>query len=390
MTESTRRIPTTHVGSLIRPPELVEFMRAKLEDAPYDAAAFDTCLKQSVREVVRQQTDTGIDIVNDGEFGKSSWFRYIGERLAGFEFRAVPGKRAQGSPSSGHDFERFRDFYVEYNNTREPTGPAGKWVVTGPIAYKGQATIARDIGNLKNALGEIPAHAGFLPVVAPASANANLRDEYYGSEEKLVFALADALHEEYAAVAASGLLVQVDDAWLTAKYDNMVPPWTMIRYREWAELQVEALNRALKGIPETQTRYHVCWGSWNGPHTTDIPLREIVDLILKVRVGAYSLESANPRHEHEWRVWETIKLPQDRKLIPGVVSHVTNVVEHPELVADRLIRLAELVGRERVIGSTDCGFAQSAFYRRVHPSIMWAKLRSLVDGAGIATRRLWH
>ena len=389
MSRDPRCILTTHVGSLIRPPDLVAFMRAKLFDEPYDEAAFEACLRDSVDRVVRQQADIGLNIINDGEFGKSSWFRYVGERLEGFTFRAMPGQKSKGSPSSGADFERFRAFYEEHNRNREPTGPAGSWVVTGPVAYKGHEALKRDIDNFKRALGQVPAEAGFLPVVAPASATASLKDEYYGDNEKLLFALADALHDEYQAIADAGLIVQVDDAWLTAMHDHMVPPWTMAQYRTWAELCIEAMNRALKGIPESQTRYHICWGSWNGPHTTDVPLKDIVGLVLKVRVGGYLVEGANPRHEHEWHVWEAAKLPAGRTLIPGVVSHVTNVVEHPELVAERLVRLAKLVGRENVIGSTDCGFAQSAFYQRVHPSIMWAKLAALTEGARLATRELW-
>jgi 5-methyltetrahydropteroyltriglutamate--homocysteine methyltransferase len=229
---------------------------------------------------------------------------------------------------------------------------------------------------------------GFLPVVAPGSVLPSRRDEFYTTEEEALFAIADVLHEEYAAVVESGLLVQIDDAFLASSYDVMVPPATLADYRRWAAMRVDALNHALRGIPAEKCRYHVCWGSWNGPHTNDVPLKDIVDLILRVNVSGYSLEMANPRHEHEWRVWETVKLPEDKVLIPGVISHATNVVEHPELVAERLVRLARLVGPERVIASTDCGFAQGPFGRRVHPSIMWAKLRALSEGAAIASRTL--
>ena len=247
----------------------------------------------------------------------------------------------------------------------------------------------RDIGNLKAALRGHPGVRGFLPVAAPASVLQGLRDEYYGTEEKLSAALGEALREEYKAITDAGLIVQLDDAWLAAKYDVMVPPATFSDYYSWAEQKVAALNRALEGIPEQQSRYHVCWGSWNGPHTNDVAAEDIADLILSVKVGGYSLEMANPRHEHEWRVWEKAKLPPERVLIPGVIAHTTNVVEHPKLVAERLVRLAKLVGRERVIGSTDCGFAQGVFYQRVHPSIMWAKLEALAEGARLASAELW-
>ena len=216
-----------------------------------------------------------------------------------------------------------------------------------------------------------------------------LKDAFYGDEEKFIYALAEALREEYKAITDAGLTVQIDDAWLPAMYERMVPPGTPEDFRRWATMCIDALNHALRGIPERLTRYHICWGSWNGPHTADLPLKEFVDLILRINVGGYSVEGANPRHEHEWRVWEHVKLPEGRKLIPGVISHATNIVEHPELVAERVVRLAKLVGPENVIASTDCGFAQGALYRRVHPSIMWAKLEALVEGARLASDELF-
>jgi len=383
------RILTTHVGSLVRPPELVAFMRDRLSGTPYDEQAFEDCVKRSIERVVEQQAKTGIDIVSDGEFGKSNWYRYVLDRLGGFEHRTIPGLKPRPNPASGNDFERFRDFYIEYAKGLESSGSDGRWVVTGPIVYRGHASLRRDIDTLKRALTRVDVANGFLPVVAPASVLSDLKDEYYGDEEKLNFALADALHNEYKAITDAGLIVQIDDAWLAAKYDRMVPPGTLAEYRAWAELRIAALNHALRDIPIEQTRYHVCWGSWNGPHTTDVPLEDIVDLILQVRVGGYSIEAANPRHEHEWHVWETVKLPPGRVLIPGVISHATNVVEHPKLVAERIVRLARLVGRENLIAGTDCGFAQGVFYQRVHPSIVWAKLEALVEGARLATVELW-
>jgi len=253
----------------------------------------------------------------------------------------------------------------------------------------GQAAIRRDIEDLKQAIAGVDVVNAFLPVVAPASVVPARKDEYYKSEEEALFAIADALREEYRAIVDAGLIAQIDDAFLASSYDIMVPPKTLAEYRKWAEVRVEALNHALKGIPRERTRYHLCWGSWNGPHTNDVAIADIVDLVLRVNVGGYSLEMANPRHEHEWRVWETVKLPDGTTLVPGLISHATNIVEHPELVAQRIVRLAKLVGRDRVIASTDCGFAQGPFARRVHPSIMWAKLGSLAEGAAIATRELW-
>jgi 5-methyltetrahydropteroyltriglutamate--homocysteine methyltransferase len=393
VSHGANRILTTHVGSLIRPPELLELIEARQAGKPADDSAFADTLRRSVAEVVRQQTDVGIDIVSDGEFGKTgSWSRYVVERLSGLEFR--PDATPSISPIRGKDYRDFEDFYIEYEHEHGAAGlgksitPAGGWAVTAPIRYTGQAQIGRDITNLRAAMEGRDVTAGFLPVVAPASVLPNRADEFYKTEEEALFAIADAMHEEYAAVVGSGLLVQIDDAFLASTFDVMVPPHSMEDYRKWAALRVDAMNHALRGIPAERCRYHVCWGSWNGPHTNDVPLKDIVDLILRVNVSCYSLEMANPRHEHEWRVWETVKLPDGKCLLPGVISHATNVVEHPELVAERLVRLARLVGPERVIASTDCGFAQGPFGRRVHPSIMWAKLRALVEGAAIASATL--
>ena len=394
MTKSAGRILVTHVGSLVRPDDLLVFLRKQQDAEPYDVAAFEGCLKRSVAEVVRKQAAIGIDIVSDGEYGKTiSWSRYILDRLSGFEERQdnTPGFR---TAVAGKDRRDFAEFYDEYESAYGFVGmgkafKTGTWVVTGPIKYVGQAAIQRDIDDLKTAMAGINAVNGFLPVVAPASVVPPRRDEYYKSEEEALFAIAEALREEYSAIVDAGLIAQIDDAFLASTYDVMVPPKTLEDYREWAEVRVEALNHALKGLPEARTRYHLCWGSWNGPHTNDVAIKDIVDLVLRVKVGGYSLEMANPRHEHEWRVWETVKLPEGRTLLPGLISHATNVVEHPELVAERIVRLAKLVGRDNVIASTDCGFAQGPFARRVHPSIMWAKLASLAEGARIASRELW-
>jgi 5-methyltetrahydropteroyltriglutamate--homocysteine methyltransferase len=391
------RIRVTHVGSLARPPELQAFIRALENGEAYDEPAFEACLRQSVAEVVRQQKDVGVDFVSDGEFGKTqTWAWYIRDRLEGFEERPLPPSDLVGpkDPSRlGEDRRAYAEFYADYfrrNPVAEGVREHGQSVCVGPIRYAGQKAIQRDIADLKAAMTQAGVDHGFLPLVAPSSAVPIRVDEHYDSEEDFIFALADALNEEYRAVIEGGLYVQVDDAYLATMYDNMVPPATLRDYRAWAELRVEALNRALDGIPEDRSRYHVCWGSWNGPHSTDIPLREIVDLILKVRVGGYALEQANPRHEHEWTVWQDVELPDGRVLLPGLISHATNVIEHPELVAQRIVRLAELVGRERVLASTDCGFAQTPYLSRVHPTLIWAKLGALAEGARLATAQLWR
>ncbi len=397
MPQSADRILTTHVGSLIRPPKLIEFWRAIEGGKPYDEAAFEACLTESVAEVVRQQADVGIDIVSDGEFAKGvNWAFYIFKRLSGITIRTATAEEMadpMASMGGGRDHQAFAEFYAEYDAATGLAKRLGnRVVVNGPIKYARQQ-VTRDIANLKAGVAKVqrkhPALAGFLPVVAPASALPGAKIEHYKDEETYLMALADALHEEYQAIVDAGLQVQVDDAFLPYMYERMVPPMSKSDYRRWAELRIAALNRALAGIPEERSRYHICWGSWNGPHAFDVPLKDIIDLLLQVRVGHYSFEAANPRHAHEWRVWETVKLRPGQVLIPGVISHATNIVEHPELVAERIVRLAKIVGRENVIGGTDCGFAQSPFARRVHPSIMWAKLKSLAEGARIATAALW-
>ncbi|MGA2895010.1 MAG: cobalamin-independent methionine synthase II family protein [Xanthobacteraceae bacterium] len=387
MKRSSDRILTTHVGSLIRPPALQEFLRAKQAGKPYDQTAYDACLKSAVAEVVREQAQVGVDVVSDGEFGKSiSWSQYVLERLSGFERRPIkPG----GNPfTRGVDRERFAAFYAELD-AREAVATTVEAVCTGPIAYTGQAELQRDIDNFKAALKGVEVAEAFLPVAAPASVIPDRKNEYYKSEEELIRAIGAAMRTEYKMIIDAGFVLQLDDARAAVTYDRMVPPGSFADYREWLALQVDVLNDAIAGLPADRIRYHVCWGSWPGPHTTDVAFKDIVDLILGMKVGAYVIEGANPRHEHEWRVWETAKLPAGRVLIPGVISHATNVVEHPQLVAERIVRLAKLVGRENLIAGTDCGFAQGPFHRRVHPSIMWAKLEALVEGARLASAELW-
>jgi 5-methyltetrahydropteroyltriglutamate--homocysteine methyltransferase len=410
------RILVTHAGSLIRPAELLSFLSAIDQGKAYDEAAYRAELSKAVADVVAKQVETGIDIIDDGEMGKSNWITYLYERTTGLESRPIEGGIASIMPAS-RDRQHFPGAYAELDGVderaartstritaeqREDAAPAGaaeeeaasggaaQWVCVGPMTYD-RAALDRDIANFKTALDAAgkPITEAFLPVVAPASAYW-LKNEYYPSDEEFVYALADALHEEYAGIVESGLLLQVDDAVLMHEADTMLSrgeSWE--DYRRWAQLRVDALNHALRGLPADRIRYHVCFGSWHGPHAYDPPLRDSIDLVLQVRAKYYLMEQANPRHEHEWKIWEDVPLPADKVLVPGVVTHHTNVVEHPDLVAQRLVRLANVVGRDRVMGGTDCGFAQGAFVHRVHEEIQWAKLASLAEGARIASRELW-
>ena len=382
-----KKILTTHVGSLIRPPELLPFIRAKQSGLPFDHSLYQETLTGSVAAVVKRQVEAGIDIPSDGEFGKGiSWSQYVLDRMSGFTRR--PAKPGEHGFARGADRARFADFYKELDAADGPPAAvgasAGVAVCTGPVKYTGQAELQRDIDNFKAALSKAGARQGFLPVAAPASVIPDRINEHYKSEEDLLVAIAEAMRTEYQAIVDAGLYVQLDDARLAVTYDRMVPPKTFGEYKSWVARQVELINHALEGIPEDRVRYHVCWGSWPGPHTTDVPLKSIVDEVLKVRAGLYLIEGANPRHEHEWQVWKDVKLPSGRKLGAGVITHATNIVEHPELVAERVARLAKILGPENILASTDCGFAQGPFHRRVHPSVMWAKLEALAEGARLA------
>jgi len=388
MKRSTDRILTTHVGSLIRPQALQDILRAKQAGQPYDQTAYEKCLKQSIDDVVSRQADIGVDVVSDGEFGKAiSWNQYVVERLSGFELRAIPAGYRPGVP--GADRTRFKEFYAELD-VREPMANAKMVACVGPVKYIGQDILRRDIDNFKAALKGAKVEEAFMPVVAPSSVLPDRKDEYYKGEAEWLDAVTAAMRTEYRTIVDAGFILQIDDARAATAYDRMVPPGTFEEYRRWLAKFVESLNCALEGIPEDRVRYHVCWGSWPGPHVSDVALKDIVDLILKVRAGAYVIESANPRHEHEWQVWKNVKLPDGKVLIPGVISHVTNVVEHPELIAERITRFANLLGRENVLAGTDCGFAQGTFYRRVHPTVMWAKFEALVEGARLASKQLWN
>jgi 5-methyltetrahydropteroyltriglutamate--homocysteine methyltransferase len=376
MKRSDTRILTTHVGSIIRPKSLLESHKA-------GGPGYDQGLKKAVAEVVTQQVKAGIDVVNDGEFGKSGWANYVLDRMSGFEFR--PNKVFEAN-FLGRDRFRFAEF-MEAEFPRGAKGVPGHACI-GPIKYQGHAEVRRDLQNLKTAAAAANVHDVFFTAVAPASVGYDAVNEHYKSEEDYVFAIADAVREEYLEVHKAGVVLQVDDAVLANMFDHLTQQ-SPKKFRDWAELRVAALNRALAGIPEDRIRYHICFGSWHVPHVADAELDDIVDLMLKVKAGAYSIEAANVRHEHEWHVWEKVKLPAGKILIPGVITHHTTTVEHPKLVAERIVNFAKVVGRDNVIAGTDCGFAQQEGIQRTHPQVMWAKFEALAEGARLASKKLW-
>jgi 5-methyltetrahydropteroyltriglutamate--homocysteine methyltransferase len=343
---SANRILTTHVGSLPRPVDLLEMNDAKGSGRSVDQSAWTARVKTAVLEVVRLQRESGVDIVNDGELSKSSWSSYVNERLSGF---AESVSRGQGSLAKGRDKRTFQEFYDEYDRIQPfRTVNGSRWTdvtCNAPIFYKGQAAVQMDIENLQTAYAEVEAEEAFITAVAPGSIITRRINQYYPTEEAFLLAIADAMKTEYQAIVDAGFLLQIDDPQLVTRYDMEDPPPDAAQYRKLAATRVEALNHALADIPQDRVRYHICWGGWHGPHMTDLPLKDIVSLLLQIRAGAYLIEAANARHEHEWRVWEQVKLPEGKILIPGVVSHATNVVEHPELVAERILRFASFVGR---------------------------------------------
>lgn len=390
MRRSTDRILTTHVGSLIRPEGVQANLRRRVAGESVDEVEEAETLRASVIDVIARQKDVGIDIPSDGEFGKPlGWSMYALERLSGFARRPVP----EGSPNPfnrGADRARFADFYRE-SETPNPVNLPEEQICVGPIAYTdaGRAQLQRDIDNLKAACAANDVSEVFFPVAAPSSVIPDRKNEYYASDEECVQAIADAMAVEYKMIIDAGFILQLDDARAAVTYDRMVPPSTLAEFQAWIARHTDALNSALEGLPSDRIRYHVCWGSWPGPHSTDVPLRDIAEIVLRVNAGAFVIEGANPRHEHEWRVWRDIDLPDGKILIPGVISHATNIIEHPELVAERIVRYANVVGKENVIAGTDCGFAQGPFIARVHPTIQWAKLEALAEGARLASKELW-
>ena len=388
MKHSTQRILTTHVGSLPRPADLLATILAKEQGAPFDAELYARRVKSAVAEVVRRQAECGIDVVADGEVGRFGFIPYVNERLAGIEPRKSAGGRSSWSGSREH--LAFPEYYQWASQMPGAAGraPPTQWVCTGPISYRGREALQLDIDNLKAALVEVACEEAFMPAVSPTNlANWN-SNEYYRTVEEFRAALADALHDEYQAIVDAGLILQIDDPQLASHW-AMHPEIDLAQCRKWASASVEVLNHALRGIPAERVRYHTCYSINIGPRVHDLELKHIVDLMLRVNAGAYSFEAANPRHEHEWRVWESVKLPEGKLLIPGVITHSTNLVEHPEVVAERIVRFAGVVGRENVIAGADCGFASTSTTSEVHPSVVWAKFAALAEGARLASRHLW-
>ena len=391
------RVLSTHVGSLSRPADLIDLYRTNASPRQLEER-----LRSAVAEVVREQVDVGIDAVNDGEFGKATraavdygaWWSYVYDRLGGFEM-TEPGPSTAGfGPAGSKDRARFREFYETglpmaggaATGTQQATAASrlANLVCTGPVSYTGHDLVRRDIENLSAALSGVRVEEAFMTAVSPATLQI-LSNHYYKSQEEYTWALAAAIREEYRAIVDAGFVLQIDDPALVDLYDWWFSAQDdMAGFRRWAEMQVEAVNFALEGIPEDRVRFHICWGSWHGPHSTDVPLRDVADLLVRVKAQAYSVEAGNVRHEHEWRVWQDVKLPEGKLLIPGEEGHATNVLEHPEVVRDRLVRYARVVGRENVIASTDCGLGG-----RIHPQLVWAKMEALKLCADLATRELW-
>jgi 5-methyltetrahydropteroyltriglutamate--homocysteine methyltransferase len=381
MLYSRDRILTTHAGSLPRPPALRDMVLAKANGTAVDQAAFDAGLRAAVAETVRAQIDSGIDCVNDGELSKTNFTDYVRWRIEGYETRPWSGPRRLSIIA--RDETKFAG-YFEANPRMRAVGPPSMPVCVAPLRYVGQDDLAKDLENFKAALSGVSVAGAFLPANTPGTIEHWMLNEHYPSDEAFVFAIADAMHEEYQAIVDAGFLLQIDDPDLPDGW-NCLPEITVPEYRKYATMRVDALNHALRGIPREKIRLHVCWGSHHGPHHDDIPLRDIIDLIFRVNAGSYSIEASNPCHEHEWRVFEDVKLPAGATLIPGVIGHCTDFIEHPDLVAERLVRYARLVGRENVLAGTDCGLGT----RVGHPSIVWAKFNAMAEGARRATKQLW-
>jgi 5-methyltetrahydropteroyltriglutamate--homocysteine methyltransferase len=388
MKRSTDRILTTHAGRLSGPPDLIELTRGVQGGQITDMDQVLPRVRTAMADVIRKQAECGIDIVSDGELGKIGFgLTYYGRRYEGFSSREV--REGEAWSMSGYTNERieFKEFYDElrFGGANTPTTRTRN-ICVGPIKYIGQQEVQNDLDMFKSALDAagVNVEETFMCVLAPGWLEHFFYNEYYSSDKEYLYAMADAMKVEYKAIVDAGFVLQLDDPGLPDTYDMIVPAPSIEDYREFAQLRVDAMNHALEGLPEDRVRYHICWGSWHGPHTHDLPLKHVVDLMLQIKAQAYSVEAANPRHEHEWKVWRDVKLPEGKILIPGVVSHASNVVEHPELVADRIIQYANLVGKENVIAGTDCGMGG-----RVHPQIGWAKLKALGEGAAIATKELW-
>ena len=397
MKTSTDRILTTHVGSIPRPDSVRDLLRGRLAGQGLDDAELARRVKIAVADVVKRQADAGIDIVADGEMSKTSFLSYAEDRLAGFETLPVNDpnvpSNATGSPWSRRietrrEWTNFRDYYEKYLPVAMPPA-ALPTACVGPISYKGKELLQQDLDNLKAALAAVNVTEAFVPAIAPGMVGRD-QNNYYKTEAEYRFAIAEALKTEYKAIVDAGFILQIDDPGLGETWDMITQTPDLDDYHKRQMMNLEALNLALEGIPEDRVRYHLCWGSWQGPHLGDLGLKDVIDIMLGVKAQAYSVEAATPRHSYEWRIWEDVKLPDGKILIPGVIAHTTAVVEHPETIAERLQNFAGVVGRERVIAGADCGFAQGALYERQHPSVMWAKFEAMAEGARIASERLWR
>ena len=382
MKRSTERILVTHAGSLARPADLMDMLIARNEGKPYEREALAKRTQSAVAEVVQKQIDCGVDIVNDGELGKSNFSRYTRERLSGFVERPAD---SDFRPTSifGRDMIEFSEYFNRGGRTS--IGHHSRvFYCAEPLRYVGHTEVTADIENLQAALQGKQIEEAFLPAIAPGTMEHWMKNEYYPTDEAYLFAIADAMHEEYKTIVDAGFILQIDDPDLADAW-QMYPNMSLAEYRKYQELRIDALNHGLGELPVDRVRFHMCWGSYHGPHKYDIPLRDIVDLILKVRAGAYSIEASNPCHEHEWRVWQEVKFPEEKIFIPGVVGHYSDFIEHPQAIADRLVQFAKLVGRENVIAGTDCGIGS----RVGHPQVGWAKFQAMAEGARLATKQLW-
>ncbi len=394
MKRSRERILTSHAGNLPRPDDLWQMLVARDSGRPQAAAALSRRVREVVAETVRKQVEVGIDIVNDGEQSKRSWQTYASSRLAGLVQRqARPEDGPLSQPITAREAKEFPEYFSRRPSAAAPpalrAGAAGGLsqpvFCVGPLSYIGQAEVQTDIANLRAAVEGVRVEEAVLTAIAPGTIEHWLHNQHYKSDEEFLFAIAEAMHAEYKAITAAGIVLQVDDPDLPDAW-QIHAEMTVPEYRRFAALRVEALNHALRGIPEEMVRLHICWGSIHHPHKSDIPLRDIVDIVLKVKAGVYSVEAANPRHDQEWQVWQDVKLPEGKALMPGVVGHYCDFVEHPELVAQRLLRYAGIVGRENVIAGSDCGLGG----RVGHPKIAWAKFEAMAAGARLATRELWR
>jgi 5-methyltetrahydropteroyltriglutamate--homocysteine methyltransferase len=378
---STDRILTTHVGSLPRPQEVVDYLFAQDREETYDKVKFDQAIQAGVLEALRKQSEAGVDVVSDGEMGKISYATYIRHRLTGFA-----GDSARPTPQDLEDFPGYRDQLVSAGASAKYQRPVCK----GPIAVKDMEPLKDDIARMKNGLTQVNATEAFMNAVSPGTIAVFQPNEYYATHAAYMFALADAMRSEYETIVNSGLLLQVDCPDLAMGRHSRFRDMTDDEFLQAAGIQVEALNHALANVPADRVRMHVCWGNYQGPHTHDLPLAKILPIVLKAKPQALLLEGANPRHEHEWEVWSQHKLPDDKILIPGLIASSSNFVEHPELVSQRIIRYAGVVGRERVIAGTDCGFGTFAGFGPVYSEFCWLKLRALSAGAELASQRLWR